>query len=95
MQGCLLRIFVFFAFYFGISLPLGMILMGPIPPPELEQLNKKFKLSKLTKEEEIRLTKLNLESGEKFRVISGTLPLLTFPASLLLTFLTFKKKKTS
>ncbi len=94
MQGCLLRIFVFFAFYFGISLPLAEILIGP-PPPELEQLDKKFKLSQLTKEERIRLTKLKLESGEKFRVISGTLPLLAFPASLLLTFLTFKKKKTS
>ncbi len=94
MQRCLLSIFVFFAFYFGISLPLAVILIGT-PTPELEQLNKKFNLSQLTKEEQIRLTKLKLESGEKFRVISGTLPLLTFPASLLLTFLTFKEKKTS
>ena len=95
MQGCLIRVFVFLVFFYGTSLPLGMILIGPTSSPEIEQLNKKFKLSQLTKEEQRRLTKLKQENAEKFRSIAGTLPCLTFPAAMLLTFLTFMQKKTN
>ena len=99
--GCLLNIFVCFTFYFGLSVPLYKVLLGPAPP-EVEQHNgissKVSDRSQLSKEELKmlkQLRKVRMEYYEKGRALMGTIPLLTFPTSLILTFLVLKKKKTS
>ena len=99
MKGCLLSIFVCFAFYFGLSAPLYKVLLGPAPP-EVEQhkvmSSKVSDRSQLSKEELKMLEKLRtvrMEYYEKGRALMGTIPLVTFPTSLILTFLLLKKKK--
>ena len=99
--GCLLSIFVCFSFYFGLSAPLYKVLLGPAPQ-EVEQhkemSSEVSRRSKLSKEELKRLEKLRkvrMEYYEKGRALMGTIPLLTFPSSLILTFLVLKKKKIS
>ncbi len=86
MKKCLLPSLVFLGFFFGTSLPISMILIGAGPLDIQEKI--KTRHSQLT-QEEVRIWR---EYSEKFRVYSGTIPFLTLPTALLLTFLTFKKK---